>query len=101
MLSAHVWIEIGNLIYLFRSLAVANLIFMFRKEKETGVKGHLLRSLLLQGLEIEASAEKRSEAAQHQGKQQEPADPGGGLAWGSVSSLLSITFIIPLYFPGC
>ena len=77
------------------------LIFMFRKKKETGVKGHLLRSLLLQGLEIEASAEKRSEAAQHQCKQQEPADPGGGLAWGSVSSLLSINFIIPLYFPGC
>ena len=29
-IGAHVWIEIVNLIYLFRSLVVANLIFMFR-----------------------------------------------------------------------
>ena len=41
---------------------------------------HLLRPLLLQSLEIEASAEQRGEAPEHQGEQQEPADPGGGLA---------------------
>ena len=41
---------------------------------------HLLRPLLLQSLDIEASAEQRGEAPEHQGEQQEPADPGGGLA---------------------
>ena len=42
---------------------------------------HLLRPLLLQSLEIEAGAEQRGEAPEHQGEQQEPANPGGALAW--------------------
>ena len=46
-------------------------------------EAYLLRPLLLQSLEIEASAEQRGEAPEHQGEQQEPADPGGGLAWWS------------------
>ena len=42
---------------------------------------HLLGSLLLERLDVEGGADQCGEAAQHQGAQQQPADPGGAL-WG-------------------
>ena len=72
------------------------LTIMFRKDKETRVKSHLLRSLLLQSLEIEASAEQRSEAPEHQGEQQEPADAGGGLAWAQCHQHYQEILFLPL-----